>query len=144
MERLKKLWNFLTAPEMVLYIVFGVLTTAVNILSFGLLRDVLHWELLTANTLAWVLSVAFAFVTNKLFVFRSKSFAAKTLWRELASFTGARLLSLGVDTAGMWLLVSLLSWNDWLAKVIMNVIVIVLNYVFSKLFIFKDPHSPAK
>ncbi|WP_050699176.1 GtrA family protein [Anaeromassilibacillus senegalensis] len=144
MERLKKLWNFLTAPEMVLYIVFGVLTTAVNILSFGLLRDVLRWELLTANTLAWVLSVAFAFVTNKLFVFQSKSFAAKTFWRELASFVGARLLSLGVDTVGMWLLVILLSWNDWLAKVIMNVIVIVLNYVFSKLFIFKDPHSPAK
>nr|WP_207747841.1 GtrA family protein [Clostridium sp. D33t1_170424_F3] len=129
---------------MVLYITFGVLTTAVNILSFGLLRDVLHWELLTANTLAWVLSVAFAFVTNKLFVFQSKSFAARTLWREVASFAGARLLSLGVDTAGMWLLVRLLSWNDWLAKVIMNVIVIVLNYVFSKLFVFKDPHSPAK
>ena len=135
MEKLKKIWRFLTAPEMLLYILFGILTTAVNILSFGLLRDVLQWQLLTANTLAWVLSVAFAFLTNKVFVFRSKSFAAKLVLRELVSFVGA----LAVDTAGMWLLVDVLTWNDWLAKVLMNVIVIVLNYVFSKLFIFKRP-----
>ena len=124
---------------MLLYILFGILTTAVNILSFGLLRDVLQWQLLTANTLAWVLSVAFAFLTNKVFVFRSKIFAAKLVLRELVSFVGARLFSLAVDTAGMWLLVDVLTWNDWLAKVLMNVIVIVLNYVFSKLFIFKRP-----
>ena len=139
MERLKKIVRFLTTPEMLLYIFFGVLTTVVNILSFGLLRDVLRWQLLTANTLAWVLSVAFAFLTNKVFVFRSKSFAAKQVLRELTSFVGARLFSLAVDTAGMWLLVDVLTWNDWLAKVLMNVIVIVLNYVFSKLFIFKRP-----
>ena len=139
MEKLKKIWRFLTAPEMLLYILFGILPTAVNILSFGLLRDVLQWQLLTANTLAWVLSVAFAFLTNKVFVFRSKSFAAKLVLRELVSFVGARLFSLAVDTAGMWLLVDVLTWNDWLAKVLMNVIVIVLNYVFSKLFIFKRP-----
>ena len=139
MEKLKKIWRFLTAPEMLLYILFGILTTAVNILSFGLLRDVLQWQLLTANTLAWVLSVAFAFLTNKVFVFRSKSFAAKLVLRELVSFVGARLFSLAVDTAGMWLLVDVLTWNDWLAKVLMNVIVIVLIYVFSKLFIFKRP-----
>lgn len=116
MEKLKKIWRFLTAPEMLLYILFGILTTAVNILSFGLLRDVLQWQLLTANTLAWVLSVAFAFLTNKVFVFRSKSFAAKLVLRELVSFVGARLFSLAVDTAGMWLLVDVLTWNDWLQK----------------------------
>lgn len=139
MEKFKKIWRFLTAPEMLLYIFFGVLTTVVNVLSFGLLRDILQWRLLTANTLAWGLSVAFAFLTNKVFVFRSKSFAAGLVVRELISFVGARLFSLAVDTAGMWLLVDVLTWNDWLAKVLMNVIVIVINYVFSKLFIFKRP-----
>lgn len=139
MERLKKIVRFLTTPEMLLYIFFGVLTTVVNILSFGLLRDVLRWQLLTANTLAWVFSVAFAFLTNKVFVFRSKSFAARQVLRELTSFVGARLFSLAVDTAGMWLLVDVLTWNDWLAKILMNVIVVVINYVFSKLFIFKRP-----
>ena len=83
--------------------------------------------------------VAFAFLTNKVFVFRSKSFAAKQVLRELTSFVGARLFSLAVDTAGMWLLVDVLSWNDWLAKILMNVIVVVINYVFSKLFIFRRP-----
>ena len=145
MEKLKKIWRFLTAPEMLLYILFGILTTAVNILSFGLLRDVLQWQLLTANTLAWVLSVAFAFLTNKVFVFRSKSFAAKLVLRELVSFVGARLFSLAVDTAGVltWVMlvamVDWLAWNKYLAKVFVSAVNLILNYVFSKLFIFKRP-----
>lgn len=138
MDKLKKLWRFFTSAEMISYIVFGVLTTAVNVLSFGLLRSLLHWDLLVANTIAWILSVAFAFITNKLYVFKSKSFEAILFRRELATFVGARLLSLGVDTLGMLLLVNVLIWNDWLAKIIMNVIVIIINYVLSKRIIFKD------
>ncbi len=138
MDKLKKLWHFFTSPEMISYIVFGVLTTAVNIVSFGLFRTVLHWELLAANTLAWILSVAFAFITNKLIVFKSKSFEAGLFFRELITFVGARLLSLGVDTLGMLLLVNVLAWNDWIAKIIMNVIVIIINYVLSKQIIFKN------
>ncbi|HEX3039072.1 MAG TPA: GtrA family protein [Caproiciproducens sp.] len=138
MDKLKKLWHFFTSPEMISYIVFGVLTTAVNIVSFGLFRTVLRWELLMANTLAWILSVAFAFITNKLIVFKSKSFEAGLFFRELITFVGARLLSLGVDTLGMLLLVNVLLWNDWIAKIIMNVIVIIINYVLSKRIIFKN------
>lgn len=138
MDKLKKLWHFFTSPEMISYIVFGVLTTAVNIVSFGLFRTVLRWELLTANTLAWILSVAFAFITNKLIVFKSKSFETGLFFRELITFVGARLLSLGVDTLGMLLLVNVLLWNDWIAKIIMNVIVIIINYVLSKRIIFKN------
>jgi Predicted membrane protein len=141
LDKLKKLWRFLTTPEMISYIIFGVLTTAVNVVSYGLLRPVIHWnaqwDVLTANTIAWILSVAFAFITNKLFVFRSKSFAAKLFWRELSTFVGARLLSLGVDSLGMLLMVNMLAWNDWLAKIIMNVIVVIMNYVLSKMIIFK-------
>lgn len=138
MDKLKKLWRFFTSPEMISYIVFGVLTTAVNIVSFGFFRTVLHWDLLAANTLAWILSVAFAFITNKLIVFKSKSFETKLFLRELVTFFGARLLSLGVDTLGMLLLVNVLAWNDWIAKIIMNIIVIIINYVLSKLIIFKS------
>ncbi len=145
LDKIKKLWHFLTTPEMISYIIFGVLTTAVNVVTFGLLHPVMPWDenlnVLVANAVAWVLSVAFAFITNKLFVFKSKSFAAKLFWRELASFLGARLLSLGVDELGMLLLVSGLAWNDWAAKIAMNVIVIIINYVLSKLFIFKDGSS---
>jgi putative flippase GtrA len=92
---------------------------------------------LIANAIAWVLAVAFAFITNKLYVFRSKSFEPSLLRRELISFVGARLLTLGIDELGMMLLVSVMGMNDWIAKTIVNVLVIVLNYILSKLFIFK-------
>ncbi len=141
MEKLKKLWRYLTTPEMISYLVFGVLTTVINIVVYTLLRPRLHmdeyWAVLIANAVAWVISVAFAFVTNKLFVFRSKSFERAVFWRELGSFVGARLLSLGVDELGMVLLVNVLFCGDLAAKIIMNVIVVIMNYVLSKWFIFK-------
>ena len=141
MEKIKKLWNFMTSPEMVSYIIFGVLTTAVNIVSFGLLRPVIrfnaYWDVIVVNTIAWILSVAFAFITNKLFVFKSKSFEKKLFMRELTTFVEARLFSLVVDTLGMTLLINVLNWNDWASKIIMTVIVIVINYILSKLVIFK-------
>lgn len=141
MEKLKKLWRFLTTPEMISYLVFGVLTTVINVVTYGLLRPLLHWNeywnVLVANALAWVLAVAFAFLTNKLFVFRSKSFEGRVFRRELASFVGARVLSLGVDELGMVLLVNVLLCNDWVAKIIMNIIVVIINYVLSKRFVFR-------
>lgn len=137
MKQLRNLWRSVTSPEILSYLIFGILTTLINILLAGLLYDLLHWNLYVANTLAWVASVAFAFITNKLYVFRSKSFEKSLLLREAGGFLGARLFSLGVDTLGMGLFVSLWGWNFWLAKIWMNVIVVVLNYIFSKLLIFK-------
>lgn len=141
MEKLKKLWRFLTAPEMILYIVFGVLTTVINVVVYGLLKPLFHinayWDVLIPNAIAWVLAVAFAFITNKLYVFRSKSFERRLFRRELVSFVGARLLTLGIDELGMTLLVSVMGMNDWTAKILVNILVIILNYILSKLFIFK-------
>ena len=122
---------------MIFYIIFGVLTTIVNIAVFALLNSVLHWDWSVSNLLAWVIGVIFAFLTNKLFVFKSKSWEIKLVLREVASFTAARLLSLGVDMLGMWLLIDCWHANSLLSKVIMNVIVVIINYVFSKLIIFK-------
>ena len=140
MEKIKKLWRFMTSPEMILYIVFGVLTTIINIIVYTFLRPRLPLNevaaVLTANAIAWVLAVAFAFVTNKLFVFKSKSFEAKLFWWELLTFVGARLISLGVDELGMFLLVSVLHVGDLLSKIIVNVLVVIINYVLSKLVIF--------
>lgn len=137
MDRLKKLWRFFTSPEMLLYIVFGVLTTLINIAVFDRCYYALHWTWQAANALAWILAVTFAFITNKLWVFRSKSFGAGVLWRELLGFFAARLFSLGVDYACMWLLIDVLAWNELLAKIVDNVIVIGINYVLSKLIIFR-------
>lgn len=137
MDRLKKLWRFLTSPEMILYLIFGVLTTVINIAVFEGCYSVLLWPWQLANALAWILAVAFAFFTNKWFVFRSRSFQADVFWRELLGFLAARLFSLGVDYACMWLLIDVFTWGGLLSKIVDNVIVIAINYVLSKLVIFR-------
>lgn len=137
MNRLMKLWRFLTSPEMILYLVFGVLTTVINIVVFEVCYNRLGWSWQAANALAWILAVAFAFITNKVWVFRSKSFQANIFWKELLGFLAARLFSLGVDYACMWLFIDILAWNGLPSKIVDNVIVVVINYVLSKLVIFR-------
>ena len=127
--------------ELILYIVFGVLTTLVNILSYYLVADVLSVHYLIANGIAWVFSVLFAFVTNKIFVFESKSWRVSVMLPEMGGFFLARVATGIVDMVLMWLLVDCCMWSqdgfEMVAKVLVNVVVIVLNYVASKLWIFR-------
>ena len=126
--------------EILLYLIFGVLTTVVNYIALWLFYDLLGIRVLDAlgaNTLAWVVSVAFAFITNKLLVFESRDTSQKTLVREILSFVAARLVSLGAESAVIYTGVNLLGCNLWIVKLIASVIVVVLNYVFSKLIIFR-------
>ena len=118
--------------EVLSYLFFGGCTTLINILAFYILR-VLNVELFLSNAIAWIISVLFAFITNKLFVFESKG----NVLKESISFFIVRLISLGLDMLCMYLLISVLSTNELLSKIITNVIVIILNYVFSKIFVFK-------
>ena len=122
--------------EIIWYGFFGVLTTLINIISFYLL-DKTGMNVYVSNFFAWFISVLFAFITNKLFVFNSKSLNKKVLMKEMFSFFFFRILSLGIDMAGMYICISLMKVNKMLSKVIMNVIVIIANYIFSKVFIFK-------
>lgn len=137
MEKLRKLWKTFVNPETISYLIFGVLTTVINIAVFNILNVQLHWGWQISNMLAWLIAVIFAFITNKLFVFQSKSFTLKLFLWELITFFGARLLSLGVDMLGMWILLDLCGVNSMIAKVLVNVLVIIINYVLSKLIIFK-------
>ncbi len=122
--------------EGLLYLFFGGCTTLVNILAFALFR-LIHIGTYISNGLAWVLAVLFAFVTNKIFVFESKGKSKKETFKEGVSFFGFRVLSLVIDMGIMYLLIDILSWNELLSKVISNIVVIILNYIFSKVFIFK-------
>lgn len=133
---LSKLQRVLT-EEAIGYLVFGVLTTVVNIAAFAVLCDVLHIQELIANVIAWAISVAFAYVTNRFFVFESRASGTKAVLREAALFVGARLLSLGLDEVGMLVCLYVFKWHKMLAKVLMNVLVIIFNYFASKLFIFR-------
>lgn len=129
--------------EPIAYIVFGVLTTVVNIVVYFLLADLLEIHYMIANVIAWIASVLFAFVTNKLFVFESKSWRGKTALVEMGNFFLARAATGVLDMVLMWLLVdvvrieTIVVSGEMLAKVVVNVLVIVINYAASKLWIFR-------
>ena len=122
---------------LILYAVFGALTTAINIADYALCYRMLRFPNVPSNVIAWILAVLFAFVTNKLYVFESKSLERGTVVRELASFVGARLATGLLDLAVMFVGVDLLHGPDLVFKVGSNVIVIILNYVLSKLIVFR-------
>lgn len=135
--------KFLNA-ETVSYLIFGVLTTVVSLVSYRLLILALAGQatptglqIQLATVGSWIFAVAFAYITNKLFVFKSKSFEKSVLIKEIAGFVSARLLSLGYEMLWMFITADLLGINDFVCKVIAQFVIVALNYLFSKLFIFK-------
>lgn len=129
-----------TYKEIFLYLVFGGLTTFVNFIIFDFLIRQLNWDWLYANTLAWCIAVIFAYTTNALFVFNSSGDKAK---REFISFVFARVLSLIMETIVLWITIHLFSMNPMLSKLLCAVLVIVVNYLSSKLFIFSHREGKA-
>ncbi len=130
--------------ETILYVVFGILTTVVNYAAFYVFDNAFEkgnlfgkYGYLVANIIAWVAAVVFAFITNKLYVFESKSWNLKIAGFEFVSFVAARLVSFFIEQGLMLLFVTSWEMNKYIAKLIISVLVIILNYIFSKLIIFK-------
>ena len=119
------------------YLIFGALTTVVNILTYSILYYMFHISNAVSNVLAWIIGATFAYITNKLYVFNSKVNNKKELLKEIVYFYGCRILTLVVDEGIMIATVDKLGWNGILMKIIANIIVIILNFVFSKIVIFK-------
>lgn len=130
--------------ELILYILFGGLTTLVNWGSYGLMAEILKVPYLWATALAQIFSILFAYVTNRIWVFESKVRGVCGIALEMVKFFGCRGLSFVLDLACMYIGVDLLHINDIWMKLFANVVVIAVNYVFSKLFIFKKPEKAAK
>ena len=124
--------------EIFWYGIFGVITTVVNIFLFWLLSDLVGIFYLTANILAWLGAVAVAFCTNKYWVFKSKSWKKEIWITECIQFVSARLVTGVLDMIMMYAMVSLAGMSEMFAKVIVTMVVIVINYVLSKLWIFKN------
>ena len=155
---MKKLFHTLFNKETITYVFFGGLTTLVNLVVFKVFDLFFdgRWYLLT-NTIAWIAAVAFAFVTNKLYVFESKKWTFDVLKKEIPGFLSARIGSYFIEQGGLWCFVELLHFDEKVfdfrllqlsgkivAKLIIGVIVVILNYVFSKFLIFnkkKDPQN---
>ena len=150
MSKIKNLLN----RETVLYLLFGVLTTVVNYVVFFLCYNVLLGGKgsIYANILAFIVAVLFAFFVNKRYVFESKSWSLAVLKKEVPSFFAARIGSFFIEEAGLFVAEKLLKWNELqlvkintlvidgvtAVKILLAFVVVLLNYVFCKLFIFKD------
>lgn len=123
--------------SLLLYGFFGVLTTLVNLLSYRVAEAWMHLPTVAATCLAWALSVAFAYMTNRRWVFQSKENSPRGILREIGSFVACRLLSGLLDVAIMYVCVDLLHLNSMLIKLLSNVLVIIVNYIASKLLVFR-------
>lgn len=128
--------------EIIMYLIFGVLTTLVNWFGYAFLTKS-GMEMNISNCIAWLVAVLFAFITNKVFVFESKNMEMRFVCRELIKFVGARLATGAIEILGLPLLYyigmkqSLFGVEGFIAKIVVSVVVVLLNYVFSKLFIFR-------
>jgi len=138
---MKKIEGLFTKyKEVIMYLIFGVLTTVVSLVSYYALTFTIldannALQLQIANIISWILSVAFAYITNRKYVFESKS---KDIVKEMTSFVGGRIATLLMDMAIMFIFVTILHFNDKLFKLISQAIVIIANYIISKLFVFKN------
>lgn len=137
MKLLKSL--FLKYRELILYVFFGGLTTLVNWAGYWLLADVFHVPYLWATAIAQVLSILFAYVTNRIWVFESKAKGFSAVFWEMVRFFGCRAASFVLDLLCMRIGVGGLHVNDMVMKLLSNVIVVIVNYVFSKLIVFRKP-----
>lgn len=136
-EKIKELYK--KYEELVNYVIVGGLTAVVSFATYFICvhtfldasNDI---QLQIATVISWVFSVAFAYITNRIFVFKSKS---KNYLKEISSFVGSRVATLLMDMGVMWLFVSVMHGNDTIGKLISQVVVTVMNYILSKLFVFK-------
>lgn len=135
MEDLKKI--ILKHKDIFLYIIFGVLTTVINIITYFLTYNILSIPNIPSTIIAWIVSVIFAFLTNKKYVFESTDWNKNTLIKEGWKFTSCRIGTGVLELIIMYVFVDLLKYNGLVFKVLTNVIVIILNYIASKLIIFK-------
>ena len=141
MDKIKELYK--KYEEIINYLIVGVLTTIVSLATYFICTETFldpnkEIELQIANIISWVFAVAFAYFTNRKYVFKSKN---DNMLKEASSFVGSRILSLLMDMFTMFIIVSVLHLNDKIGKLVSQVIVTIANYILSKLFVFKKKEN---
>ena len=119
------------------YLIFGAFTTVINIVTYSICFYICDISNAISNVIAWIIGVIFAYITNKIIVFDSKTESKNKLLKEIASFVTCRLLTLVIDEIIMIITVDKLGLNGFIMKVVANIVVIILNFILSKLIIFK-------
>ena len=123
--------------EIIMYIIFGVLTTVVSIFSFWFFATYLKMNVLIANIISWICAVSFAYFTNSRFVF-TKGEDFKTRFKEMIMFFSGRLATLGIEEVILFIFVTLLHYNEMIVKLCAQIVVLVSNYLISKLIVFRN------
>ncbi len=136
--KLKNLMDKFINRETTVYVIAGVMTTAVNMVTYYILCYWVRMDHLIANIIAWILAVTFAYFVNAGWVFRDKRTTIKEELSKMVKFFLARLFSLGVEEGGLFLFVNLLHFNNMAVKAGLAVIVIVINYIWSKFYVFNN------
>lgn len=131
---------YIKYKEIINYLIFGVLTTIISLLTYYLLvltilNPNIIIELQIANIISWLVSVTFAYITNRKYVFNSQN---KNIKKEIIKFYSSRITTLIIDMLLMFIFVSIQKFNDKIIKLIVQVIIIILNYLLSKLLVFKE------
>ena len=124
--------------DILAYLFFGGLTTVVNYIVYLPCLNLLHFSAADSNVIAWIFAVAFAFLTNKPFVFKSHDWSWKTVLPELTAFIGCRVGSGILETGIIFVTVDLLGMNGNILKLITSILVVILNYFGSKLLVFRN------
>ena len=133
MRNIKKIIN----TQTILYVIFGILTTIVNLISYYFFSNIMSINYLISNMISWIISVLFAYITNKFYVFNSKDKSKDIIIKEFIKFVNCRLTSGIIEMILLFLLVDIIKVNDVISKLVIGVIVVILNFIFSKLFVFK-------
>ena len=126
------------------YLIFGVITTIINIVTYVLCYNILNIPNLISNSIAWVISVLVAYLTNRKSVFNSNANTRREVFIEIIRFFVSRLATLVLDQAIMFITVDKFGWNSILMKIVSNIIVIIANFILSKLVVFKNGGSDGK
>lgn len=126
-----------THRDIILYLIFGVLTTLVNYLIYFPMFNLLYISALISNIVAWLISVIVAFLTNKPFVFKSYNWSISVVVPEFVKFISCRIFSGVLETAVLWLTVDIMQWNGNVWKLLTMAFVIIINYIGSKWIVFR-------
>lgn len=137
--------TFLKYKEIISYIFFGGLSTIVNFITYFIFAKVFQCDEVIGSGIAWLSAVLFAYITNKIFVFKSQKSTFIEIIKEAISFFGARVVS-GIlcDIGTFAIMIKILNINDIIAKIVTQIMVIIVNYIFSKFIIFKNPNKGAR
>ncbi len=136
-KRIKGYIRKLYSNNIMRYIFFGGLTTLVNLISYTILRNFMDYNI--ANFISIVLAILFAYFVNSRFVFKSRARTANQRFYEFVKFISARISTMVIEIVGVFIFVDILDINDLIGKILIQIVVLVLNYIFSKLIVFKNP-----